>query len=211
MTAEATAHDGRSGRGFDGFSPETLVSAGRTFTIRRATEADVPALVALLRDDLLGAVGETGTAHETGAAAVGRAGAASGSAPASPGAEETDPYARAFALIDADPNQLLVAVTEAAGQDHAGSTIVGTLQLSLLPSLSRQGSLRLQIEAVRIGAAAQAVGIGTAVFEWAHECGRRFGAGLAQLTTDKSRTDARRFYDRLGYVASHEGIKRPLD
>ncbi|MGO3023301.1 MAG: GNAT family N-acetyltransferase, partial [Brevibacterium sp.] len=208
---------------------------------RRATEADVPALVALLRDDLLGAVRETGTAHETGAAAVGRAGAASGSAPASPGAEETDPYARAFALIDADPNQLLVAVTEAAGQpdsavqadtagqpdsagqadaagdadpavqDHAGSTIVGTLQLSLLPSLSRQGSLRLQIEAVRIGAAAQAVGLGTAVFEWAHECGRRFGAGLAQLTTDKSRTDARRFYDRLGYVASDEGMKRPLD
>ena len=142
--------------------------------------------------------------------AVGRAAAASGSASTSPGAEGADPYARAFALIDADPNQLLVAVTEAAVQDHAGSTVVGTLQLSLLPSLSRQGTLRLQIEAVRIGAAAQGVGLGTAVFEWAHEYGRRFGAGLAQLTTDKSRTDAQRFYDRLGYVASHEGLKRPL-
>ena len=177
----------------------------------------MPALVELLRDDILGAARESGT-------------------------EDAVPYARAFALIDADPNQLLVAVTENAGnaesadqagsvgqtgtadqtesagqpgssdQSHDGSAIVGTLQLSLLPSLSRRGTLRLQmIEAVRIGASAQGIGLGTAVFEWAHECGRRFGAGLAQLTTDKSRTGAQRFYDRLGYVASHEGMKLPLD
>ena len=192
MTTEAAAGEGRSGRGFDGFAPETLHLAGRTFVIRRATEADVPALVELLRDDILGAARESGT-------------------------EDAVPYARAFALIDADPNQLLVAVTEIAGeagssdQSHDGSAIVGTLQLSLLPSLSRRGTLRLQIEAVRIGASAQGIGLGTAVFEWAHECGRRFGAGLAQLTTDKSRTGAQRFYDRLGYVASHEGMKLPLD
>ncbi|WP_423058660.1 GNAT family N-acetyltransferase [Brevibacterium linens] len=192
MTTEAAAGEGRSGRGFDGFAPETLHLAGRTFVIRRATEADVPALVELLRDDILGAARESGT-------------------------EDAVPYARAFALIDADPNQLLVAVTENAGeagssdQSHDGSAIVGTLQLSLLPSLSRRGTLRLQIEAVRIGASAQGIGLGTAVFEWAHECGRRFGAGLAQLTTDKSRTGAQRFYDRLGYVASHEGMKLPLD
>ena len=192
MTTEAAAGEGRSGRGFDGFAPETLHLAGRTFVIRRATEADVPALVELLRDDILGAARESGT-------------------------EDAVPYARAFALIDADPNQLLVAVTEIAGeagssdQSHDGSAIVGTLQLSLLPSLSRRGTLRLQIEGVRIGASAQGIGLGTAVFEWAHECGRRFGAGLAQLTTDKSRTGAQRFYDRLGYVASHEGMKLPLD
>ena len=212
MTTEAAAGEGRSGRGFDGFAPETLHLAGRTFVIRRATEADVPALVELLRDDILGAARESGT-------------------------EDAVPYARAFALIDADPNQLLVAVTEIAGRPeaevegktepadqvetadqaisagptHNGSTLVGTLQLSLLPSLSRRGTLRLQIEAVRIGASAQGIGLGTAVFEWAHECGRRFGAGLAQLTTDKSRTGAQRFYDRLGYVASHEGMKLPLD
>lgn len=192
MTTEAAAGEGRSGRGFDGFAPETLHLAGRTFVIRRATEADVPALVELLRDDILGAARESGT-------------------------EDAVPYARAFALIDADPNQLLVAVTEIAGeagssdQSHDGSAIVGTLQLSLLPSLSRRGTLRLQIEAVRIGASAQGIGLGTAVFEWAHECGRRLGAGLAQLTTDKSRTGAQRFYDRLGYVASHEGMKLPLD
>ncbi|SDS13254.1 Acetyltransferase (GNAT) family protein [Brevibacterium siliguriense] len=216
MTTEAAPGAGHSGRGFDGFSPESLDLACRKFVIRRATEADVPALVALLGDDVLGATRESGT-------------------------EEADVYARAFSLIDADPNQLLVAVTEiadqaefaertepmgqaeppgqtepaveteTADQNHDGSTVVGTLQLSLLPSLSRRGALRLQIEAVRIGASAQGIGLGTAVFEWAHECGRRFGARLAQLTTDKSRTDAQRFYDRLGYVASHEGMKLPLD
>lgn len=207
MTAEASA-----GRGFDGFAPETVVLAGRTFIIRRAAESDVSALVALLRDDVLGA------ARENGAETVGRAGeAAAGSAPAAADtattdAEEADPYARAFALIAADPNQLLVAVVEVANRNQTddASTVVGTLQLSLLPSLSRRGTLRLQIEAVRIGAAAQGIGLGTAVFEWAHECGRRFGAGLAQLTTDRSRTEAQRFYARLGYVASHEGMKLPL-
>src|SRR5699024_10926201 len=91
-----------------------------------------------------------------------------------------------------------------------GSSIVGTLQLSLIPSLSRRGTLRLQIEAVRIGAAAQGLGLGTAVFEWAHDCGRRFGASLAQLTTDSARTEARRFYARLGYEASHGGLNLPL-
>ncbi|MGC2939299.1 MULTISPECIES: GNAT family N-acetyltransferase [unclassified Brevibacterium] len=229
MTAEAAA-----GRGFNGFAPETLDLAGRTFIIRRATESDVPALVALLRDDVLGAARETGaqTVDHTGDAA---AGSAPVTDPAPPDTEEADPYPRAFGLIDADPNQLLVAITESAGQaDPAGrvdiadrtesadqtrsagqthdvSTVVGTLQLSLLPSLSRRGTLRLQIEAVRVGPSAQGIGLGTAVFEWAHECGRRFGAGLVQLTTDKSRTGAQRFYDRLGYVASHEGMKRPLD
>lgn len=245
MTAEAASGEGRqgrgesgqseSGRGFDGFSRQTLDLAGRTFVIRRATEADVPAIVALLRDDVLGA------AREAEAEVVDRAGAvAAGVAPAIPDSEDAAPYARAFALIDADPNQLLLAVTESAGQaglpgradiadriesakqaqsaeqhrsdsqTHDGSTVVGTLQLSLLPSLSRRGTLRLQIEAVRVGPSAQGIGLGTAVFEWAHECGRRFGAGLVQLTTDKSRTGAQRFYDRLGYVASHEGMKLRL-
>ncbi|WP_420095380.1 GNAT family N-acetyltransferase [Brevibacterium sediminis] len=235
MTTEAAPGEvesgqGESGRGFDGFSPQTLDLAGRTFVIRRATEADVSAIVALLRDDVLGA------AREAEVEVVDRAGAvAAGAASAIPDAEDAAPYARAFALIDADPNQLLVAITEAAGQadtpgraesaeqaesadqtrsagqTHDGSTVVGTLQLSLLPSLSRRGTLRLQIEAVRVGPSAQGIGLGTAVFEWAHECGRRFGAGLVQLTTDKSRTGAQRFYDRLGYVASHEGMKLPLD
>lgn len=190
-------------RGFDAYSPETLDLAGRRFIIRRATEADVPALVALLRDDVLGAARE-GSAGE-GSSGEGSAGADVGSPAADAAvADDAAAYARAFALIAADSNQLLVAVEE-------GPAVVGTLQLSLIPSLSRRGTLRLQIEAVRIGASAQGIGLGTAVFEWAHDCGRRFGAGLAQLTTDRSRTDAQRFYARLGYDASHEGLKFPLD
>lgn len=167
-------------RGFDSFRPEVLEVSGRTFTVRRAAESDVPALIALLRDDVLGASREA------------------------PASTDAAAYHRAFALIEADPNQLLVAVEE-------DSAVVGTLQLSLIPSLSRRGTLRLQIEAVRVGAAAQGIGLGTAVFEWAHACGRRVGAGIAQLTTDRSRTDAHRFYARLGYVASHEGLKLSLD
>lgn len=230
QSGQAESGQSESGRGFDGFSPQTLDLAGRTFVIRRATEVDVPAIVALLRDDVLGAAREADVEVVEHADAV-----AAGTAPAIPDAEDAAPYARAFALIDTDPNQLLVAITEAsgqadppgradiadrpesaeqprsAGQTHDGSTVVGTLQLSLLPSLSRRGTLRLQIEAVRVGPSAQGIGLGTAVFEWAHECGRRFGAGLVQLTTDKSRTGAQRFYDRLGYVASHEGMKLSLD
>nr|WP_213018678.1 GNAT family N-acetyltransferase [Brevibacterium sp. RIT 803] len=98
----------------------------------------------------------------------------------------------------------------ACPSDTGSAAVVGTLQLTLIPSLSRRGSTRLQIEAVRIGPDAQGLGLGTAVFEWAHDCGRRFGASLAQLTTDKSRTDAQRFYARLGYEASHEGLKLDL-
>lgn len=92
----------------------------------------------------------------------------------------------------------------------ADAAIVGTLQLSLIPGLSRAGSTRLQIEAVRIGESAQGIGLGSAVFAWAHERGRESGARLAQLTTDRSRADAHRFYERLGYTASHEGLKLDL-
>lgn len=176
--------------GFSEFAPSVLELASRRFLIRRAVESDLPSLVALLQDDVLGA-------HREGA------GAASGEGELSP--EDFEPYRRAFDLIDADANQLLVTI-----EDEPSGVVVGTLQLSLLPSLSRRGSTRLQIEAVRIGREARGIGLGTAVFEWAHECGRRFGATLAQLTTDRSRHDAQRFYSRLGYTASHEGLKLDL-
>ncbi|WP_166973846.1 GNAT family N-acetyltransferase [Brevibacterium atlanticum] len=190
MSAEAAPS-----RGFESFTGESLEVTGRRFTIRRAVESDLSALVALLRDDVLGAARE-GTADT----AAGRTNTGDTDASDS---DDLAAYARAFGLINADPNQLLVAVEE-------DTEVVGTLQLSLMPSLSRRGTLRLQIEAVRIGAAAQGIGLGTSVFEWAHDCGRRFGARLVQLTTDKSRGDAQRFYARLGYVASHEGLKLPL-
>lgn len=94
-------------------------------------------------------------------------------------------------------------------RDEAGTT-VGTMQLSLIPGLSRGGATRLQIEAVRVAAATRGSGLGRAMIAWAHGYGRRHGADLAQLTSDKTRRDAHRFYEGLGYVASHEGFKLEL-
>lgn len=120
--------------------------------------------------------------------------------------EGTDlaPYERAFARIDPDPHQLLAAVRDDEGR------MVATAQLTLLPSLSRGGATRLQIEAVRVAARTRGSGLGTALMDWAHEWGRQQGASLAQLTTDAARADAHRFYDRLGYTPSHLGFKLPL-
>jgi GNAT superfamily N-acetyltransferase len=113
-------------------------------------------------------------------------------------------YEAAFADIEADPNQFLAVV-----RDEAGG-IAGTFQLTLIPGLSRAGTKRLHIEAVRVSASSRGTGLGAAMFAWAHEYGRRHGAELAQLTSDKMRTSAHRFYERLGYEATHEGFKLHL-
>lgn len=156
---------------------ETLDLDGRRFVVTRATESDVPALAALLADDVLGAQRETSA---------------------------IEPYLSAFRDVDGDPNQLLVAVRDV----DAG--LVGTMQLTLVPGLSRAGAKRLQIEGVRLASSVRGTGLGTALLEWAHEHGRQHGAVLAQLTTDRTRTDAHRFYEALGYEASHLGYKRAL-
>jgi GNAT superfamily N-acetyltransferase len=112
-------------------------------------------------------------------------------------------YRAAFAAIDADPNQLFV-VGDEDGQ------VVACLQLSFIPGLSLQGMLRGQIESVRIASARRGGGLGHAMLEWAiAECRRR-GCGLVQLTMNKSRADALRFYQSLGFVATHEGFKLTL-
>jgi GNAT superfamily N-acetyltransferase len=113
------------------------------------------------------------------------------------------PYEAAFRRIDADPAQLLLA----AVQD---GEVVGTLQLTVIPGLSRVGALRGQVEAVRVRADLRGRGIGEAMVRWAAEEARRRGCVLVQLTTDKRRTDAHRFYARLGFTASHEGFKLQL-
>jgi ribosomal protein S18 acetylase RimI-like enzyme len=113
-------------------------------------------------------------------------------------------YADAFAAIDRDPNQLLAVV-------ERGTTIIGCLQLTFIPGLSRLGMWRGQIESVRVSSAERGGGIGRTMFEWAIEECRRRGCELVQLTTDKRRTDALRFYEALGFVASHEGMKLALD
>jgi GNAT superfamily N-acetyltransferase len=112
-------------------------------------------------------------------------------------------YVDAFQAIEADANQRLVVVAD-------GDEIIGTLQLSFIPGIARMGSWRGQIEAVRIAAHRRDSGLGQKMFEWAiSECRSR-GCNLVQLTTDKSRTDAHRFYEKLGFKASHEGYKLAL-
>jgi ribosomal protein S18 acetylase RimI-like enzyme len=112
-------------------------------------------------------------------------------------------YLAAFEAIERDPNQLL-AVADEAGE------MVGCLQLSFLPGLSHLGMWRGQIEGVRVASSRRGSGIGKTMIQWAIEECRGRGCGLVQLTTDKRRVDARRFYEGLGFVASHEGMKLAL-
>ena len=113
------------------------------------------------------------------------------------------PYEEAFRRIDADPAQLLVVAV-------LDGEVVGTLQLTVIPGLARAGARRAQIEAVRVRADLRSRGIGEAMVRWAVDESRRRGCALVQLTTDKRRTDAHRFYARLGFTASHEGFKLAL-
>jgi GNAT superfamily N-acetyltransferase len=84
------------------------------------------------------------------------------------------------------------------------------MQLCFLPGLSRRGATRAQIEAVRVDEAYRGRGLGAAFITWAVSEARRLHCALVQLTTDKSRTAAHRFYERLGFAASHEGMKLSL-
>ncbi|NVK17470.1 MAG: GNAT family N-acetyltransferase [Methylocystaceae bacterium] len=114
-----------------------------------------------------------------------------------------DDYIGAFDAIEADPNQLLCVCLE-------GGKVIGSLQISFIPGLSRKGMWRGQIEAVRIATNYRNEGLGEKMFSWAIEQCKDRNCQLVQLTTDKSRPDAHRFYDGLGFVASHEGYKLAL-
>jgi GNAT superfamily N-acetyltransferase len=152
----------------------------KAITFRKAREVDLPAIVALLADDDLGRLREE------------------------PGPPLAPQYGSAFQAIDKDPNQLLaVAVDE---KDR----VVGTLHLTFIPGIARKGALRGQIEAVRIAASQRGSGLGHDFFDWAIEECRAHGCHLVQLTTDKTRPEAHRFYEKLGFVASHIGYKLPL-
>lgn len=147
---------------------------------RDAARADLPDIVALLADDALGQTRE----------AVG---------------PDLDPaYEAAFAAIEADPTQTVLLAVDAAG------AVIGCLQLSLIPGLARRGAWRGQIEGVRVAASARGRRIGEQLIEAAADRAAAHGCTLLQLTSDKSRADALRFYERLGFVASHEGFKRPI-
>jgi GNAT superfamily N-acetyltransferase len=88
--------------------------------------------------------------------------------------------------------------------------VVGTLQLTVIPGLSRRGATRSIIEGVRIHADERGSGLGTQLIEWAIDASREQGCQLVQLTSDRTRTDAHRFYERLGFTASHTGFKLQL-
>lgn len=114
-----------------------------------------------------------------------------------------DAYWAAFDDIAADPRNRLI-VAELDGQ------VAGVLQLTLIPGLTRNGMLRGQIEGVRVADGHRGQGLGRALIAWAMDEARRAGCGLVQLTSDKRRTDAIRFYRSLSFEATHEGLKASL-
>ena len=110
-------------------------------------------------------------------------------------------YYAAFENINADSNQELIVV------ENDSNEIIGTMQLSFIQYLTYQGGIRAQIEAVRIREDQRGKGIGEKMFLWAIEKSKQRGAHLLQLTTDKKRPEALRFYEKLGFKSSHEGMK----
>ncbi|GAB3546966.1 GNAT family N-acetyltransferase [Spirosoma fluminis] len=114
-----------------------------------------------------------------------------------------DAYRQAFRIIASDRQQELTVV-------EVNQEIVATCQLSFIQYLTHQGGIRAQIEAVRVKATYRGQGIGTQLFEYAIQRAKEKGAHLVQLTTDKKRPEAKRFYESLGFIASHEGMKLHL-
>jgi GNAT superfamily N-acetyltransferase len=115
-----------------------------------------------------------------------------------------DSYARAFEQINNDANHQLI-VAELDGK------VIGTLHLMFLPSVSYQGGLRAQVESVRVDKKYQNLGVGSQMMKWTIERAKERGAHMMQLTTHKSREDAHRFYERLGFQKSHLGMKLKLE
>jgi len=158
--------------------PELPIDLTPEVRMRRAVLSDVDAILRLLGDDAVSA------------------GRGDRNRP-----EDRPAYERAFAAIDRDPAQLLlVAESEFDG-------VVGTMQLTRIPGMARRGALRLQIEAVRVRSDRRSGGIGGRMIRWAMDAAPGLGAALVQLTSDASREDAHRFYERLGFAPSHVGFK----
>jgi GNAT superfamily N-acetyltransferase len=148
---------------------------------RKATRSDTPSIVQLIANDKLGQIRE----------------------------KYADPlpqkYYDAFDKISIDPNQELIVV------ENDQHEIIGTLHLTFIQYLTYQGGIRAQIEAVRIREDLRGDGIGQRMFEWAIQRAKERNAHLLQLTTDKQRPEAFRFYEKLGFKASHEGMKMHLE
>ncbi|WP_289040354.1 GNAT family N-acetyltransferase [uncultured Zobellia sp.] len=148
--------------------------------IRKATESDLPAIVQLLANDKLGKLREDYKVPLP------------------------QKYYDAFNAINGDKNQELMVFVNETEQ------VIGTMQLSFIPYLTYQGGVRAQIEAVRVHEDYRSKGIGRQLFKWAIQRAGEKGAHVVQLTTDKKRPDALKFYQNLGFTASHEGMKLHL-
>jgi GNAT superfamily N-acetyltransferase len=109
-------------------------------------------------------------------------------------------YVTALRELDADPNQLMQVVV-------LDGERVGTVQLTFIPGIARLGMKRCLVEAVHIAPAHRSKGFGTQMIQWAIAQARERGCGMVQLTSNKKRLDAHRFYERLGFAKSHEGFK----
>jgi GNAT superfamily N-acetyltransferase len=147
---------------------------------RKATIDDMQALVEMMAEDALGSKRENYTLPLPRA------------------------YLEAFERIDSDQNQELTVVEDQTGQ------IIGVFQLTFIPYLTYQGGIRAQIEGVRVHKDHRGLGVGKKIIEWAIQRALERKAHLLQLTTDKKRPDAIRFYETLGFKASHEGMKMHL-
>lgn len=127
-----------------------------------------------------------------------------GSARESTDAASFAAYAAAFRKIDASPDNVILLAEQ-------GTEIVGMLQLTLIPGLTHKGSLRAQIEGVRVRRTCRGQGIGRQIFDQAIRIAADAGCNRVQLTTDRQRPDALRFYKSLGFVNSHSGMKLIID
>lgn len=159
--------------------PLSLETTAGGFTLRRASEDDLSALVHLLSDDPISATrGDRADESDTGA------------------------YRAALReLIGDHSNDVLVVVDDS-------DRPLATMQLTRIPGMARRGSTRLLIEAVRVAGSHRSSGIGSAMMRWVTETAApSIGASLVQLTSDEARIDAHRFYERLGFIGSHRGFK----
>lgn len=158
--------------------PHPIDSRAGAATLRRAVVADADAIIALLADDPISAA---------------RGDVASDA--------DRPLYASALEQIISDPSNDLLVV-------ELDGSVVGTLQLTSIPGMARRGAKRLLVEAVRVRSDLRSTGIGSAVMRWvSDDAAPSLGTAMVQLTSDAARTDAHRFYERLGYVGSHVGFK----
>ena len=144
---------------------------------RKASIKDVPNIVQMIADDALGSTREKYTIPLP------------------------QTYYDAYERIDSDQNQELTVVVNEKDE------VIGVFQMTFIPYLTYQGGVRAQIEGVRVHTSYRNQGVGKTIFQWAIQRAKERNAHLLQLTTDKKRPDAIRFYESLGFKASHEGMK----